>query len=182
MEKKKLLPIVIVLSALVFVWQTDSANAIFANIDVEKYVSVDNRATWHDADVPPGPEVLSGSETVWFRFVMTNIGDFALTNVTLSDSDFDAAIAAQCTVPTELDVGESFECVIGSFVAVEGQHTNTATATGEYDETTYIDIDAANYRGLVMDVEKLVSVDNRDTWHDADYPPGPQVLGGSPTV
>ncbi|MCK4471698.1 MAG: Ig-like domain-containing protein, partial [Anaerolineae bacterium] len=119
------------------------------SIDIEKYVSVDDQATWHDADALPGPEVLAGSETVWFRFVVTNDGDVALTDVTLSDSDFDAEIASQCTVPDELAPGESFECLIGPFVAIEGQHVNTGTATGDYDGETYSDEDDANYFGTV---------------------------------
>jgi len=159
------------------------------SIDIEKYVSVDDQATWFDADSPPGPEVLAGSNTVWFKFVVINDGDVALTGVTLSDTDFDAAIGAQCTVPTVLAVGESFECVIGPFVAIEGQHINTATVTGDHDGQTYDDTDRAKYFGTVpepptpsIDIEKYVSVDDRATWHDADSPPGPEVLAGSNTV
>jgi YqxM protein len=117
------------------------------SIDVEKHVSVDDQGTWHDADTPPGPEASAGSETVWFKFVVTNDGDVLLNNVTLSDSDFDAAIADQCAVPDELAPGESFECVIGPFVAVAGQHVNTATVTGDYGKGTCGDTDRAKYFG-----------------------------------
>lgn len=117
------------------------------SIDIEKYVSVKHQVTWHDADTPPGPEANEGHETIRFKFVVTNDGDAALTNVTLNDTDFNAAIAAQCTVPTELAPGESFECVIGPFMAIDGQHTNTATATGDYDGQTYSDTDRAKYFG-----------------------------------
>jgi uncharacterized repeat protein (TIGR01451 family) len=119
------------------------------SIDIEKYVSVDDQATWHDADDPPGPEVLAGSNTVWFKLVVTNDGDVALTNVTLNDTDFDAAIGAQCTVPIELEAGNSFECVFGPFVAIEGQHVNTATAKGDHDGQTYNDNDRAKYFGNI---------------------------------
>jgi hypothetical protein len=117
------------------------------SIDVEKYVSVDNQTTWHDADLPPGPVVLAGNGTVWFKFIVTN-GDGTLTNITLGDTDFDAEIASQCTLPTELDTDESFECVIGPFVAVEGQHVNTATVTGDHGGQTYSDTDRAKYYGV----------------------------------
>jgi hypothetical protein len=117
------------------------------SIDIEKYVSVDDQGTWHDADTPPGPGVSAGSETVWFRFVVTNDGDVPLTNVTLSDSDFGAAIADQCAVPYIFAPGESFECVIGPFVAVVGQHVNTATVTGDYGKGTCGDTDRAKYFG-----------------------------------
>ena len=50
-------------------------------IDVEKSVSVDGQATWHDADVPPGPQTRVG-DPVFFRFVVTNTGDIALRDVT----------------------------------------------------------------------------------------------------
>ncbi len=131
----------------------DSANP---SIDVEKYVSVDNLATWHDADTPPGPAAVAGSETAWFKFVVTNDGDVNLTNVNLSDSDFDAAITAQCTIPAELAAGESFECVIGPFVAIEGQHTNTATVTGDYDSQTNSDSDPAKYFGTQQQLGVII--------------------------
>ena len=120
------------------------------SIDVEKYVSVDDQATWHDADTPPGPEAIAGSETVWFRFVVTNDGDATLTGVTLSDTDFNAEIASQCTVPTSLAPGESFTCLIGPFVAIEGQHMNTGTTTGNYEGQPYSDTDRAKYYGYFV--------------------------------
>jgi hypothetical protein len=159
------------------------------SIDVEKYVSVDDQETWHDADTPPGPRVEAGSETVWFKFVVTNDGNVALSNLTLSDTDFDAAIADQCTVPGTLGAGKSYACLIGPFVAVEGQHVNTAAATGKYDGETTSDTDRAKYFGTLpeppdasIDVEKYVSVDDQETWHDADARPGPLVEAGSETV
>ena len=117
------------------------------SIDVEKYVSVDDGNTWYDADLPPGPEAVAGSETVWFRFEVTNNGDADLTNVTLSDDIFDPEIAT-CWVPSTLIAGATFDgCVIGPFVAIEGQHVNTATATGDYDGETFSDTDRAKYFG-----------------------------------
>ncbi|MEE9615573.1 MAG: thrombospondin type 3 repeat-containing protein, partial [Anaerolineae bacterium] len=161
------------------------------SIDIEKYVSVDGQATWHDADAPLGPEAAAGSETVWFRLIVTNDGDVTLTDVTLSDSDFDAAIANQCPLPADLELapGGSFMCEIGPFVAIEGQHVNTATVTGDYDGQTHSDTDRAKYYGTPapvpspsIDVEKYVSVDDQATWHDADSPPGPEAAAGSETV
>src|SRR4030042_4437723 len=67
----------------------DFGNAqIIASIDVEKYVSVNNQAAWLEADEAPGPEASVGAE-VYFKFVVTNTGSFTLTNITLTDSDFD---------------------------------------------------------------------------------------------
>lgn len=128
-----------------------------ASIDLEKYVSVDDQANWQDADTPTGPEVEAGHD-VYFRFVVTNDGDATLTNVTLADSDFDVS---DCTLTDSLDPDDSFACVIGPFAAQEGQHTNTATATGDYDGQTYTDQDDANYNGTVPDTTTL------DVWKDA---------------
>ena len=104
---------------------------ISASIDVEKYVSVNNQATWLDADAAPGPEASVGAD-VYFKFVVTNTGSFPLTNITLTDSDFDLS-SCSTQIKDPFFPGESFECIIGPFPAVEGQHTNTATATGDFD-------------------------------------------------
>jgi uncharacterized repeat protein (TIGR01451 family) len=127
------------------------------SIDVEKYVSTSDDGSWIDADTPTGPEVEAGHD-VYFRFVVTNDGDATLTNVTLADSDFDVS---DCTLTDPLDPDDSFACVIGPFAAQEGQHTNTATATGDYDGQTYTDQDDANYNGTVPDTTTL------DVWKDA---------------
>jgi uncharacterized repeat protein (TIGR01451 family) len=109
---------------------------------VEKFVSSDG-TTWADADVAPGPQLVVGSN-VWFRFVVTNTGTAALANVALSDSTLDLS---SCAIPTTLDVGASAECVIGPLLAVQGQHTNTATVTANLNGTPVNDTDTANYMG-----------------------------------
>ncbi len=157
---------------------TDDANYTGVSINLEKYVTVDAGNTWYDADETTGPEVQAGSETVWFKFVVTNLRGVTLSDVTLADSDFDAQIDSQCTVPAELDPGESFECTIGPFAAQEGQHTNTATATGTYVKETYTDTDDANYLGVApsIDIEKSTNGD------DADTPSGPEIVVGETVV
>jgi hypothetical protein len=113
------------------------------SIDVEKYVSVDHQMTWVDADEPPGPEVSTGHD-VYFKFVVTNNGSLELTNLTLTDTDFDLA---GCSLPMTLAPGATFECVAGPLQAILGQHSNTATATGESIGTTASDSDLAHYSG-----------------------------------
>ncbi|MBL7065070.1 MAG: hypothetical protein ISS49_12810 [Anaerolineae bacterium] len=100
---------------------------------------------------------------------MTNAGNVTLTNVTLSDSDFNAEISNQCIVPTSLASGNSFTCVVGPFAAIEGQHTNTATATGDYNKNPYHDSDDANYFGGVPDYsfEKYINGEDADTLVEA---------------
>jgi hypothetical protein len=116
---------------------------VAASIHIEKYVSVDGQATWEDADTSPGPEVSEGDD-VYFRFVVTNDGDVELTNITLSDTDFDLS---GCSITDPLATGASFECVIGPFAAVEGQHTDTGATSGQYDGMTVTDSDDAYYYG-----------------------------------
>ncbi|MBK9092966.1 MAG: hypothetical protein IPM84_09335 [Anaerolineae bacterium] len=113
-------------------------------IAVKKYVSVDNQATWDDAESAPGPTAIESS-SVYFRFEVTNTGDVTLTNVTLSDSDFSPLTG--CTVPATLNAGQSYSCVYGPVTAVVGQHENTATVQGSYGGATYSDTDKAHYYG-----------------------------------
>jgi hypothetical protein len=128
------------------VTDTDSANYWGGDrpeIALVKDVSVDGGASWSDANSAPGPRVDIG-EPVSFRFTVTNTGNVAVGGLTLMDSTFDTS---SCTVPEALEVGASFECVIGPFDAVDGQHTNMATATALFGEQTLTVMDAANYFG-----------------------------------
>ncbi|MDX1450504.1 MAG: hypothetical protein R3246_15760, partial [Acidimicrobiia bacterium] len=99
------------------------------DIDVEKFVSVDGKATWLDADDPTGPETTQGAD-VFFRFEVTNTGEKTLNALTLTDTDFNLS---SCAVPPSLAPGASFDCEIGPLAARLGQHENTATATGKAD-------------------------------------------------
>lgn len=109
-----------------------------ARIDVEKYVW--DGAAWVDADEAPGPSLLPGNG-VQFKFVMTNTGNVDLTNVDLTDN-----VYGDIALDGALAVGSSVEYIItGSWNA--GQHTNTATASGDYEGTTTTDSDMANYFG-----------------------------------
>ena len=98
-----------------------------AEIDIEKYVSISG-GPWEDADEITGPIAYVGYDEVAFRFVVTNTGDIALTNIQLSDSDFPTD---SCPLTDPLAPGESFECVIGPFDAQEGQHMDEGYTYGE---------------------------------------------------
>jgi hypothetical protein len=136
-------------------------------IDIEKYVNTE------DADEPAGPEVLVGGN-VMFDFVVTNVGNVALSDVAVTD-DFFGAI---CSVGA-LGVGDSFTCSL-TITAVEGQHVNTATATGWYNGQSTEDSDMGHYLGKPpfipkpkLDFEKWVN------GADADKAPGIYVTPGS---
>ena len=113
------------------------------SIDVEKSVSVDHQGTWIDADETPGPEVPVGHD-VYFKFVVTNNGSLALTNLTLTDTVINLG---EWSLPMTLAPGATFECVVGPLQAIQGQHSNTATATDESTGITVSDSDLAHYYG-----------------------------------
>jgi hypothetical protein len=167
------LTLVTVLSSLISPAMAQTTGAE-AKIDLEKFISVDGQATWQDADNSPGPDVALGSD-VYFRFRLTNTGDVPLTNLSLTDNAFDVS---SCALPAALTPEAFYECTIGPVPASEGQHTDTALATGEANGTTVSDTDSASYFGgdrPALDLEKLISVDGGATWQDANSPPGPRV-------
>ncbi|GAB6139121.1 DUF7507 domain-containing protein [Halanaerobaculum tunisiense] len=146
------------------------------SIDVEKLVSADGGATFVDADTPPGPNIVQGTDPV-FRYVVTNNGNETLDNITLTDSDL-----GSITIPqTSLAPGESFEVeVTGTWAA--GQQTNTADVEGTTPGgVTVTDTDPANYFGTTaaIDIEKQVSADGGATFVDADTPTGPFIPQGT---
>jgi hypothetical protein len=146
------------------------------SLDLEKYISTDGQ-NWEDADVPTGPQMLAGKD-VWFKFVVTNDGNVTLANLDLTDSDLNPS---GCGTPTELPPAELFECVVGPLAAEVGQHTNTASASGDFAGKSYADEDDVNYRGLALpciDVEEFISVDEQN-WQDADTLTGSMVPVGA---
>ncbi|ADL12660.1 DUF7507 domain-containing protein [Acetohalobium arabaticum] len=143
-------------------------------IDVEKEVSNDNGTTWFDADNPPGPDVVQGTNPQ-FRFTVTNTGNVTLSNVQITD-DVSGLIA---TIPS-LAPGASQQFIVNGTWAL-GQQVNTATTTGDFDGATVSDTDPAHWVGVEaptpdIDVVKEVSPDNGTNWFDADNPPGPEVV------
>ena len=138
-----------------------------------------NNNTWVDANVPPGISVTVGSN-VYYRFNVTNTGNVELSNITLTDNTYDLSGA---TVPSSLAPNASFVYYFGPVLAQVGQHTNIATAAGQYNNITYSNTDNANYNGIPtpspsISVVKSVSLDNI-TWVDANTPPGLTVTAGS---
>ena len=159
----------------------DPSNYFGANpsLDVEKFVSVDGGATFVDADSPTGPFALSGTNPQ-FKFVVTNTGNVALTNISLSDSDFDlnGAAAGNAIAIPSLAVGGTYETTFTGATWQAGQHTNTATATSTYTDNlgntkNLSDTDDANYFGA----DPKIAI-NKVT-NGAD---GQTILAGSPVT
>lgn len=175
---------------------SDNGSTLSPSVDLQKYVSLDGGATWDDADDAPGPDAALGGQAA-FRFVVTNDGNVDLTAITLTDSVFDLST---CTIPETLAVGAFFECQIGPFDVVEGQHANLATVNasfvlptgdnnsqgddddqGDDNSGLLIATDPAYYFGgdrAEIDVRKYVSVDG-GVFDEADSEPGAEVPLGS---
>ncbi len=141
-------------------------------VRIVKYVSPDNGATWLDANTPPGPDILS-NVAPQFKFVVTNIGTDDLTNVVITDDLFGV-------------VGGPISLVVGASTAFyytdlwqQGQHVNTARATGNSVDGPVFDQNSAYYNGVLaapdITIKKYVSPDNGVTWLDANTSPGPTI-------
>jgi hypothetical protein len=88
-----------------------------AGIDIEKTTN------GQDADEPPGPTLVVGSQVNW-EYVVTNTGNVELTEILVTD-DQEADVTCPKTI---LAVEESMVCT-ATGTAVEGQYSNLGTAT-----------------------------------------------------
>lgn len=72
-------------------------------IDIQKYVSFDNGATWHDADTVPGPQYYpqTGIDPS-FKFVVTNTGNVTLTDISVDDDIFGNIDTITSIAPAEV--------------------------------------------------------------------------------
>lgn len=129
---------------------SETANATPSpSIQVVKEVSVDGGLSWFDANSPTGPALGPGTDPR-FRFTVENTSNVTLVNLTLGDSDigvlYESDLATLCTIPGSLAPGGTFVCY-GTLAWASGQHSNTATAEGDFNSTTYSDSDDAHYFG-----------------------------------
>ncbi|MEW6487391.1 MAG: SdrD B-like domain-containing protein [Thermodesulfobacteriota bacterium] len=107
------------------------------DIDIEKATNGE------DADSPTGPFIPVGDPVLW-TYVVTNIGNVPLVNVTVTD---DQGVAVSCPQDT-LVVGESMTCTADG-IAMVGQYANIGTTTGDYGNTTVTDSDPSHYYGTM---------------------------------
>jgi len=155
------------------------------SIDVEKYVW--NGSTWDDADTAPGPSLTSAQNPVVFQFVITNNGNVALSSVNLTDTDMsafynDQACTSLASFPTALAVNET-KTYYGKLPWAQGQHTDTATATGTPPVGAPVsDTDPANYFGPPPSIDVEKHVWDGVAWHDADTPTGPYLTAAHDPV
>jgi uncharacterized repeat protein (TIGR01451 family) len=155
------------------------------SIHLEKHVW--DGATWHDADTPTGPSLTSAQNPVVFKFEIDNDGNVDLTGVSLTDTDIsafytDQACTSPASFPTTLAMGQT-KTYYGKLTWAQGQHTDTATATGTPPVGDPVsDSDPAHYfgAGSSIDVEKHVW--DGATWQDADTAPGPSLTAAHDPV
>ena len=119
-------------------------------IDLTKYVSVDNGATWDDANGPTGPLLSSASGIdPQFRYTVTNTGNITLGDVTLTDAVYDLNGAEAGTAYSfgSLAVGASAEFIFTGAAWAEGQQSGDA-AVSVAAMPLVLDIDNAYYLGV----------------------------------
>ena len=106
---------------------------------VAPQVDIEKATNGEDADDPRGPSIPLGGAVEW-TYVVTNTGNVALTDVTVTD-DVEDAESIDCAgsggnvVPGPLAPGESFTCVAHG-TAIGGQYANLGTVVGTGPATT----------------------------------------------
>ncbi len=124
-----------------------------------------------DANEAPGPFILVGQTVTW-NFVVTNLGNAPLTDISVSDD----VLGEVCTI-AELAAGSTETCSI-SGTATAGPHVNTGTVEGYFGDTSVSDADLAHYFGAApaIDIEKWTNGE------DADTPTGPALTVGDTVI
>ncbi|MGA7149009.1 MAG: SdrD B-like domain-containing protein, partial [Microbacterium sp.] len=170
------------------------AGAVVADEDpshyfgIEPSVDIEKSTNGQDADTPTGPLVTVGDALQW-TYVVTNNGNVALTDVTVTDdrvaaADIDCSATGSNVVPGPLAPGASFTCV-ATGEAVLGQYENLGAVTGIGPATT--DIDGDTVPGVEVDdedpshyfgVEPSIDIEKATNSRDADTSTGPYVAVG----
>jgi hypothetical protein len=104
-------------------------------------IMIETLVNGDEADVPPGPSISAGSTLQW-TYAVTNIGDTAITGVSVTA---ETGPVVNCP-KTTLDPGESMTCT-ASGIAIAGQFCNLGTAQGTALDVNVTHQDAACYFG-----------------------------------
>lgn len=121
-----------------------------AQIDLTKYVSVDDGVTWLDANAPTGPTLAAASGiNPLFKYTALNNGTVSLNDTTLSDSGFDLNGAESGTSWSwgTLAPGALVEYIFEAAFAL-GQYSGDAQVTATTAYAPVLDIDNAYYLGV----------------------------------
>ncbi len=136
-------------------------------IDIEKFTN------GIDADDPPGPSVPIG-DTVEWTYVVTNIGDVALTSFVVDDDQLGTIDCPE----SALRVGQSVTCTKEG-VATEGLYRNEGLARASDGTNRVSDLDVSHYTGT-DDAAAAIEIQKSTNGEDADDAPGPIVNVGDP--
>ncbi|NOX30402.1 MAG: hypothetical protein GXP35_10205 [Actinobacteria bacterium] len=149
---------------------TDASNhrgTVFPNIDIERATN------GVDADVAPGPELVSGS-AVTFTYVVTNLGNVPLVDIAVTDDK----LGAVCTI-NSLAVGASDQCELVSVVQ-PGPYTNMGTVVGTpvvqgVPQQQIADADPSHHSGSF---NPAINIEKATNGQDADATPGVSLVVG----
>ena len=133
-----------------------------------------------------GLTILSG-ESIGWKYTVTNVGNVPLSNVMVGDSETGVTPVLDASASTGEEDGvldlEDTWVYTADGTAIIGDYSNTGTANGSYNDLSgqtrsAMASDDSNYFGVTtaIDVEKKVSVDEGETFVDADTTPGPTLL------
>jgi uncharacterized repeat protein (TIGR01451 family) len=120
-----------------------------AQIDLTKYVSVDQGITWFDANTPTGPTLSSAAGiNPLFKYSALNNGTVTLQDVTLTDAAYDlnGGEAGTAWHWSDLAPGSTAEFIFEA-PFMQGQNSGDAVVTATA-LTPVIDIDNAYYLGV----------------------------------
>ena len=145
-------------------------------------VHIEKATNGFDADDPTGPIVLAGEAVTW-TYVVTNTGNVALGNVSVTDNRGVALSGPEGDINgnDQLDLGETWTYE-GFGTAIEGQYSNVGEVIGTpffegnpiegFDPVN--DSDPSHYLGVTTGIH----IEKATNGEDADDPTGPIVLFG----
>ncbi len=138
-------------------------------------IDIEKATNGVDADAAPGPQ-LEPDDSVTWTYVVTNTGDVALLNVTVTD-DLEGAVCEFA----RLEIGASETCELGG-TATLGQYRNVATAIGTGESGGEVsDADPSHYNAAVIVGPGTPAIDLEKFTNgiDADEGPGPRLEIGA---
>jgi len=138
-------------------------------------IDIEKATNGVDADAAPGPAILTDGQVTW-TYVVTNGGNQALTNVTVTDSD--PTVTISCTengavgaVIPSMAPGDVVNCFANG-TAIAGQYQNTATVEGvDPAGIVQTDADDSHYFGA----DPQIDIEKDTNGEQADAAPGPQL-------
>ena len=150
---------------------------------VNARIHIEKATDGQDADTPTGPEIWPPNTVTW-TYVVTNTGDVALENVSVTDDngtpgnpadDFNPVFTGGDTNGnSRLDLTETWTYQ-ATGTATAGQYENYGTANSTYQGAPVTDDDPSHYFGP----EPGIDIEKATNGQDADSPTGPHILQGN---